>query len=140
MNVDSSYLDGSGRRVPASRARPSPRIPDGAYVQVAGSQAIYRIAGGAPLYVSPQYWSTLGAQPLTVITRQQFAALNPVSASGTLLEDPTAPRTGRLAARRCSSAIRACLPARNCADRPVGHRQRHQPAAHLNAVPANGRS
>jgi len=68
MNVDSSYLDGSGRRVPASRARPSPRIPDGAYVQVAGSQAIYRIAGGVPLYVSPQYWSTLGPQPLTVIT------------------------------------------------------------------------
>ena len=57
-------------------------------MQVSGSTDFYEIAGGAPLIVSN--WSDVGgAQPYTVITQQQFDALNPVPTNGTLVETDT---------------------------------------------------
>jgi hypothetical protein len=84
IDVDTSYLNGDTAG-PSSIAGP---IPDGTFVQVAGDTQLYRIAGGAPLAVSD--WSVFGGpQPLTVITPQQFAELNPVPVSGTFLESST---------------------------------------------------
>lgn len=61
-------------------------IADGSFVQVSGLSAIYRIVGGAPLYVST--WSAVGgAQPYSVISQAQFNALRPFPADGTFLAD-----------------------------------------------------
>jgi hypothetical protein len=61
-------------------------IPDGSFVQVAGSAGIYRIAGGAPLYVSN--WSAVGGpQPYTVISQARFDSLNAYPTDGTFLRD-----------------------------------------------------
>ena len=84
MNIDGNFLDGATAGAGAAGAAPA--IPDGTFVQVEGSQAIYEIAGGAPLPVSTQYWSSLGAAPPRAITAQQFASLNGVPADGTFLE------------------------------------------------------
>jgi hypothetical protein len=87
MNIDSNFLDGA--TAGASSASATAAIPDGTFVQVEGSEAIHEIAGGAPLFVSPQYWSTLGPQTVTKISQQELARLNPLPADGTLLEDST---------------------------------------------------
>ena len=84
MNIDGNFLDGATAGAGAAGAAPA--IPDGTFVQMEGSQAIYEIAGGAPLPVSTQYWSSLGAAPPRAITAQQFASLNGVPADGTFLE------------------------------------------------------
>lgn len=56
------------------------------YVQVSGSSQIYEIAGGAPLYVSN--WADVGgSHPYTVISQQQFDALNGTPANGTFIRD-----------------------------------------------------
>lgn len=61
-------------------------LPDGTSVQIAGSPEIYRIAGGAPLYVSN--WAAVGGpQPYTVVSQAQFEDLNVYPANGTFLRD-----------------------------------------------------
>jgi hypothetical protein len=85
MNIDGNFLDGATAGAGAAGAAPA--IPDGTFVQVEGSQAIYEIAGGAPLPVSTEYWSSLGAPPPPkAITAQQFASLGSVPTDGTFLE------------------------------------------------------
>ncbi len=55
-------------------------ITDGSFVSFGGH--VYRIAGGAPLYVSS--WNVFGGpQPTTGLTAQQFNALAPYPADGT---------------------------------------------------------
>ena len=137
INIDGNFLDGA--TAGASTAGASPAIPDGTFVQVEGSQAIHEIAGGAPLYVSPEYWGTLGAQPFTVISQQQFALLNRVPADGTLLEDSTG------AAYRVAGGAPLFVsnPSLFGSVQPVRIDQWDianvsNPAAHLNPVPANG--
>jgi hypothetical protein len=81
INIDSDYVD-------AGAAAGSALLPNGSYVQVSGSPYFYEIVGGAPELVSN--WSDVGgAQPYTVITQQQFAALNPVPTDGTLIQTNT---------------------------------------------------
>ena len=81
INIDSDYVD-------ADAAGGGALFPDGSFVQISGSPDFYEIAGGAPLLVSD--WSDVGgAQPYTVITQQQFDALNPVPSDGTLIETNT---------------------------------------------------
>ena len=144
INIDGNFLDGA--TAGAGGAGASANIPDGTFVQVAGSQAIYEIAGGAPLYVSPQYWETLAAQsPTTVaalspttISQQQFALLRPVPADGTLLEDSTG------AVYRVAGGAPLLVSEPSLfSTQPVRIDQwdianAGQPAAHLNLVPANG--
>jgi hypothetical protein len=136
INIDGNFLDGATAGV--SPAGASAVIPDGTFVQVAGSQAIYEIAGGAPLYVSPQYWETLAAQPPTAISQQQFARLKPVPADGTLLKDST----GALYRVAGGAPLLVSDPSLFSAQ-PVSIDQwdivnAGTPAAHLNTVPANG--
>lgn len=79
INVDSNYLDG------ATAGGSAPSIPDGTFVQVSGTDSIFRIAGGAPLFVSN--WNAVGGpQPYTVISQGQFDALRSVPLGGTFLE------------------------------------------------------
>jgi Rv2525c-like, glycoside hydrolase-like domain len=81
INIDSDYVD-------ADVASGGALFPNGSFVQVSGSPYFYEITGGAPLLVSD--WSDVGgAQPYTVITQQQFDALNPVPTNGTLIETNT---------------------------------------------------
>lgn len=81
LNIDSDYVDVGG-------ATGSALLPDGTFVQVSGEPEVYEIAGGAPLWVSS--WTVFGGvQPVTVITLQQFDALNPVPADGTFLRTDT---------------------------------------------------
>jgi hypothetical protein len=81
LNIDSDYVD-------AGAASGTALFPNGTFVQVSGTTSFWEIAGGAPLYVSD--WSDVGgAQPYTVITQQEFYALNPVPADGTVVETDT---------------------------------------------------
>jgi hypothetical protein len=81
LNVDSDYLGG------ATADTTSP-IPDNTFIEVYGSPDVYRIAGGAPLYVSS--WAGFGgAQPVEMLTPQDFAQLPPYPANGTFLTTTT---------------------------------------------------
>jgi hypothetical protein len=152
LNIDSNFLDGA--TAGASAAGASANIPDGTFVQVEGSQAIYEVAGGAPLYVSPQYWETLAAQapttaaqpPMTIspppspmtISPQEFALLRRVPADGTLLEDSS----GAVYRVAGGAPLLVSEPSLFSAQPLKIDRwdiaNAGSPAAHLNVVPANG--
>jgi hypothetical protein len=84
LNIDSNYLDGATAGATAAAAACTADLPDGTFVQVTGSYAVYRIAGGAPLFVSN--WSNVGGQQLVdVITPEVFDALCAVPRDGTFL-------------------------------------------------------
>ncbi len=81
INIDGNYLDGE---TTAGWAPP----PDGTFVALAGAAPVYRLAGGAPMYVND--WTAFGGvQPYTQLTPSQWALLRPVPASGTFLETST---------------------------------------------------
>jgi glycoside hydrolase-like protein len=81
INIDSDYVD-------AGAASGTVVFPNGSFVQVSGTTNYWEIAGGAPLYVND--WTDVGgAQPYTVITQQQFDALSPVPADGTIFQTDT---------------------------------------------------
>ena len=81
INIDSDYVD-------AGAASGTALFPNGAFVQVSGTPQFWEIAGGAPLFVND--WTDVGGvQPYTVITQQQFDALNPVPANGTVFQTDT---------------------------------------------------
>jgi hypothetical protein len=87
INIDGDFLDGA--TATSSAAAAAAAFPDGTYLQVEGSEAIYEVVGGAPLFVSPEYWRTLSAPKLTPISQQQFALLDKVPVDGTLVQDST---------------------------------------------------
>jgi hypothetical protein len=108
-------------------------------VQVEGAEGIHEIAGGAPLFVTPEYWNTLGAPKLTPISQQQFALLNKVPGDGTLFEDSTG-ATYRVAG---GAPLLVSNPTLLEGFQPVqidhwNIANAGTPAAHLNGVPANG--
>jgi surface antigen len=113
---------------------------EGSFVQVSGSPAVYRIAGGAPLYVSS--WSAVGgSKPVTVLSQAQFNALNAVPSNGTLVASSGDGRVYEIAggAPLYVSSFAAIGGARAV----IGIDQWDvdnitNPAAHLNAVPSNG--
>jgi hypothetical protein len=71
-------------------------FPDGSFVAVRETGRVYRIAGGAPLYVST--WSIYGgAQPTTAISQSQLEALRPVPADGTFIGSAQTGRVYRIA-------------------------------------------
>jgi hypothetical protein len=137
INIDANFLDGD--TAGASTAGTAATIPDGTFVQATGSQEIYEIAGGAPLYVSPEYWATLAPPPVMAISQRQFASLNPVPADGTLLEDSHG------AAYRVAGGAPLFIsdPSLFAGVQPVvidnwDIANIVDPRAHLNAVPTNG--
>ncbi|WP_051450530.1 DUF1906 domain-containing protein [Actinospica robiniae] len=73
--IDEDYMDVSTK----------PSLADGTFVNVIETGQVYRIAGGAPIYVSS--WANVGgSQPYTNITQAQLNALPQVPADGTALE------------------------------------------------------
>ena len=137
LNVDSNYLDGATAAATAPSAPPP--VPDGTYVQVTGSEDVYEIAGGAPLFVSPQYWSALGAQPISAISQQEFDLFNRVPADGTLVKDSN----GVIYRVAGGAPLFVGDPSVLGGLQPVTIDQWDvanlaDPRVHLNAVPANG--
>lgn len=83
INIDSDYLDAS-----TATASPTSPFPDGTFIQASGDPNVYRVAGGAAMFVSD--WSGFGgAQPVTMTTSQQLAALPPYPANGTFVTTTT---------------------------------------------------
>ena len=77
LDIDSDYVNGA-------TADTSSPIPDGTFIQVTGTTAVYEVAGGAPLLVSA--WTPFGAaQPVDFISPGTFAQLAPYPANGTFL-------------------------------------------------------
>jgi Rv2525c-like, glycoside hydrolase-like domain len=132
LNIDSDYVD-------AGAASGSALFPNGTFVQVAGTTAFYEIAGGAALYVND--WSDVGGvQPYTVISQQQFDALNPVPANGTMFQTNTGAVyvvAGGAPMYVTSTSLFPSAPPPFLVDQwnvdNVGN-----PLSHLNATPANG--
>jgi protein gp37 len=61
-----------------------PTLQEGEFISVTGSNTVYRIAGGAPIYVSS--WSHVGgSHSVTVVSRSQFDSLRQYPANGTYL-------------------------------------------------------
>jgi hypothetical protein len=84
VNIDNNSLDAA--------VSPSQLAADGAFVQVAGRPEIYRMAGGAPIFVSD--WSAVGGvQPVNTLSQSQFDSLPDRPDDGTFLESGA---TGRI--------------------------------------------
>jgi hypothetical protein len=78
----------AARTIAASRrtvaAPPAPVVRNGDFVRRTGDSAVYRVAGGAPIYVHS--WAPFhGPQPVKVISVAQFAALRGVPTDGTYI-------------------------------------------------------
>jgi hypothetical protein len=132
INIDNDYLDAAtgGASVP---------FADGTFVQAAGSNPIYEVAGGAPLYVND--WSVFGGpQPYRVITQRLFDELNPVPTDGTFLVTSTGAiyRTAGGAPLSVSSwsLFGGVQPFVTIDEWDVENVS--NPLAHLNATPSNG--
>jgi Domain of unknown function (DUF1906) len=134
LNIDHDYVDGA-----TAGATCFSQFPAGTFVQVSGSAATYRIAGGAPLFVSD--WSTVGGpQPVTIITPQQFDSLCPFPVNGTFLMSSagTVYRVAGGAPLRVTNwglfgGVQPSVAIDQWDIDNLGN-----PVAHLNAVPANG--
>ena len=112
--------------------------PDGSFVSYVGY--VYRIAGGAPLYVSS--WAPFGGpQPTTTLTAAQFAALNPVPTNGTLVGDTATGMVYEIAGGAplyvsSWAAIGGPRATVNIDHWDIANIT--NPLAHMNAVPADG--
>jgi Domain of unknown function (DUF1906) len=85
INIDGDYIDGA---VAGAGAGTTAIYPDGTVIQDKSSLSLYRIAGGAPLFVSDL--NAIGDPPTTSgVTPQQLASLPAVPADGTFLVTST---------------------------------------------------
>jgi Domain of unknown function (DUF1906) len=134
LNIDSNYLNGA-----TAGGSCYGQLLDGTFVAVDGTAAVYRMAGGAPLFVSD--WSTVGgAQPVTPLTAEQFDSLCPVPINGTFLVSSTG------AIYRVAGGAPLSIPSWSLFGAVQPYISIDQwdlnnlgnPAAHLNAVPASG--
>ena len=83
INIDTDYLNGAT----AGGSPPSP-FADGTFIEAGGDPNIYRVAGGAAMLVSS--WAGFGgAQPVTMTTAAQLAALRAYPAGGTFVTTTT---------------------------------------------------
>ena len=74
---------------------PSSLAADGAFVQVAGVAAVFRIAGGAPVLVTD--WAAVGGpQAAATLSASQFASFPDRPAEGTFLQSGTTGRVWRV--------------------------------------------
>ncbi|HEX3831655.1 MAG TPA: glycoside hydrolase domain-containing protein [Solirubrobacteraceae bacterium] len=87
LNVDSDYVDGATADTGGANTA-TPVVPDGTFVQEAGSTDVYRVAGGAPMLVTS--WAPYGSpQPVTTLSVEQFAQLRAYPADGTFVQTTT---------------------------------------------------
>ena len=132
INIDNDYVDAGG-------ASGGELFPNGTFVQVSGTTSFWEIAGGAPLFVND--WTDVGGvQPYTVITQQQWGALNRVPADGTLFQTGTGAIyvvAGGAPLYVTSTSVFTGAPQPFLVDEwnidNVGN-----PLSHLNRLPANG--
>ncbi|HET9102736.1 MAG TPA: DUF1906 domain-containing protein [Solirubrobacteraceae bacterium] len=90
LNIDSDYLNGA-----TATGAPASPFPDGTFVEAQGDPNVYRIAGGAAMLVSS--WAPFGgAQPVTMTTSAQLAALPAYPINGTFVTS-TAGQSYRIA-------------------------------------------
>ncbi len=77
----------AARTISAARAAVAAAPPNGTFVTVRGAPAVYRIAGGAPIYVSSfaAFGGSAAVRTLKVITAAQFTALRSMPVDGTFL-------------------------------------------------------
>lgn len=77
INIDSNTVDAA--------VAPTDLAAEGAFVQVAGQGEVYRIAGGAPVFVSS--WESVGSgpQPVQSLSQTQFDSLPVRPEDGTFL-------------------------------------------------------
>jgi hypothetical protein len=137
INIDSDFLD--GETASAGVASATAAIPNGTFVREEGSPVTYEIAGGAPLYVSPQYWATLGPRSVMPISQRRFNLLNEAPVNGTLLQDPS----GEVYRVAGGAPLYVSNPNLFAGAHPVAIDEwdianANSPAAHLRAAPANG--
>ena len=111
---------------------------NGSFVSYGGN--VYRIAGGAPLYVSN--WTVFGGpQPTQALSASQWGALNSVPANDTFISDPS---TGMVYVTAGGAPLYVSTwsavggPQPVIAVDPWDLANISDPLAHLNAVPANG--
>jgi hypothetical protein len=132
LNVDSDYLDGAT----AGAAQP---FPDGSFVQLAGTSEIFRIAGGAPLFVNDPS-TVAGATPATTITPAQYQALGAVPLDGTFLTTAAGAiyRVAGGAALPVSSWALFGGPQSSIVIDPWDIANTTNPLAHLSDTPASG--
>jgi len=137
LDVDTDYLDGATAG-PGIGTIGAAALPDGTFVSYEGK--IYRLAGGAPIYVHS--WSVYGgAQPTVALGATQWKALNPVPANGTFIRATT---TGKV--YRIAGGAPVYVPSFSAfgGPQPTVIVDRwdilniSNPVTHLNAVPANG--
>ncbi len=114
---------------------------NGTFVQLQGTTGIYEMAGGAPLYVSN--WAAVGGpQPYQTLTQAQWDTLNAVPANGTFIRNATSLAIYEIAGgaplyvSECSAIPGGCADTVNID--PWDLANITNPAAHLNAVPADG--
>ena len=94
MDIDTDFLDGATATAGSGSGVVSGALPDGTFVTYGGK--IYRLAGGAPVYVHS--WSAYGAPQTTVaLTPAQWTALNPVPANGTFIRATATGKVYRIA-------------------------------------------
>ena len=133
-------VGGTGIRSPCGNAGGGGLPGEGAFVSQQGSPMVYRIAGGAPIYVSN--WAVFGGgQPVTVLSPAQFAQLRARPADGTLIATVQDGRVYRVvggAPVYVSSwnAIGGSQPAMAVDKWAVDNPE--NPAAHLDRYPADG--
>jgi Domain of unknown function (DUF1906) len=82
INIDNNSLDAD--------TSPGAPLVEGTFLSESGSAAVYRIAGGAPLYVSS--WAGFGgAQPVLTVSKTRFRLLPTYPRDGTFLQSATRP-------------------------------------------------
>jgi len=80
LDIDGDAVDGD-----TASAGGGGQFPDGTFIQLTSTGQIFRIAGGAPLYVNDP--TTVGSpQSYTQVTQQQYDALVGLPLDGTFLE------------------------------------------------------
>jgi hypothetical protein len=95
LDIDTDFLDGATATAGTGTSTVgAAAIPDGTFVKYGGKT--YRLAGGAPLYVSS--WSPFGGQqPTVALTAAQWQALHSVPANGTFIRATGTGKTYRIA-------------------------------------------
>jgi hypothetical protein len=77
INIDRDSLDAD--------TSPGAPLAEGTFVRVSGSTTVYRIAGGAPVYVSS--WTSFGGvQPVVVVSKTRWNLLPTYPRNGTFLQ------------------------------------------------------
>ena len=126
LNIDGDYLDGAVAGYGTGTV--APQFPDGTVLQDGSSQLYYRVAGGAPLFVSDLNAIGFSAVP-TVVSATTITSMNAVPVDKTFLLTNTG-LIFRIAGRHAVpdhelDAVRRCAALRP--DRPLGHHQRRRP-------------